>query len=101
MGNPTPVLQIDEARYHRIETSDVPSGRASVPVELNDDGFITKCGMAAGLVGTRYSSSGKDLHERDGQKGLDTISPVSGWWMYEVKNEEEMQAGPFCSGAQD
>jgi len=92
MGAPTPVLQFDGARYHRIETSAVPPGWASVPVELNDDGNITKCGMAAGLVGMKFSSSGKDLHKRIGEKGLDTITPVSGWWMYELRSEEDMKA---------
>ena len=91
-GGPMPVLQLDGARYHKIETTDVPPGWASVPVELNDNGAITKCGMAAGLVGMKLSTSGKDLHKRSGEKGLDTITPVSGWWMYELKSEEDMRA---------
>jgi len=92
MGQPTPVLQLDEARYHRIETSDVPPGWASVPVELNDNGYKIPCTMVAGLVGTRASSSGKDLHERPGETGLDTLSAVSGWGMYERKTDEEIKA---------
>lgn len=92
MGEATPVLQIDEALYHRIETDEVPPGWASVPVRLNDNGAIIPCTMVAGSVGTRVRSSGKPLHKKHGKTGLDTISVESGWWMFERKSDEEMQA---------
>lgn len=47
--------------------------------------------MVAGSVGMRARSSGKDLHERPGETGLDTLSVESGWWMYEKKSDEEME----------
>ncbi|PVH74854.1 hypothetical protein DL98DRAFT_385132, partial [Cadophora sp. DSE1049] len=81
MRRPTPVLQLDDARYHRIETDAVPPGWASVPVKLNDDGIETDCVMMAGLVGTKYSSSGQELHRKT-ETGLDTLSIETGWWMY-------------------
>lgn len=91
MGDPTPILQLDEARYHRIETDAVPPGWASVPVELDDDGNIIPCTMVAGSVGTRVRSSGKELHNRSGETGLDTISIESGWWMFERKSDEQLK----------
>lgn len=47
--------------------------------------------MVAGSVGMKVTSSGKDLHERPGVTGLDTLSVESGWWMYEKMSDEEMQ----------
>jgi Domain of unknown function (DUF4419) len=84
-------LQLDDARYHCIETTDVPPGWASVPVKLDDDGNITWTVMVAGSVGMKVTSSGKDLHERPGETGLDTLSVESGWWMYEKLSDEEMK----------
>ena len=94
MGKPTPILQLDEARYHRIERKDVPPGWASVPVTLDDQvkGEKTYCVLVAGHVGMKLTSSGKNLHAKDGVTGLDIISPVSGWWMYETKSEEDFKA---------
>ncbi|KAG4433843.1 hypothetical protein IFR05_010661 [Cadophora sp. M221] len=88
-GPPTPMLQLDDARYHRIDSDMIPPGWASVPVKLNDSGVITECVMIAGLVGAKYSSSEQELN---GEAGLDTISIESGWWMYETYTEEELKA---------
>lgn len=90
MGEPTPVLSLNGARYHRIETDDVPAGWTSVPVELDDDGNITNAAMVAGSVGMRISSSGLELHSGNGETGIDTVQPASGWWMYETMSEEEI-----------
>lgn len=91
IGLPTPVLTFDEARYHRIETSDVPPGYAAVPVEIYDNGRITDAQMVAGSVGMRLSSSGLKLDGNcEDDTGIDTIQPGSGRWMYEVRNEEEI-----------
>ena len=91
MGRPTPILVLDEARYHRIETSDVPPGYAAVPVEIDDNGDITNARMVAGSVGMRLSSSGLTLDgEGEAQTGTDTVQPGSGWWMYEIMSEDEM-----------
>jgi hypothetical protein len=56
MGKPTPVLVLDGARYHRIETDQVPSGWASVPVKLIDDTVVTETVMVAGSLGLEVSS---------------------------------------------
>lgn len=95
--NPThwdgsPLLQLDEARYHIVDISKIPSAWATVPVTLDDDGLITNCAMVAGSVGFKVSSSGLDLHELDGKRGLDTISPELGWWMYVTKSDEIIKA---------
>lgn len=87
MGRPTPMLVLDGARYHRIETGQVPPGYASVPVELDDNGTIYNAEMVAGSVGMMISASGLELE--DGSHGLDTIQPGSGWCMYEIMSEEE------------
>jgi hypothetical protein len=55
-----------------------------VPVELNDNGFIINAAMVAGSVGMQISSSGKELHSGNGETGVDTVRPLSGWWMYET-----------------
>jgi Domain of unknown function (DUF4419) len=94
-------LQLDEARYHRIDTDEVPPGWASVPVELNDNGTIIPCTMVAGSVGTRVRSSGMELHERPGETGLDTISIESGWWMFERKSNEQMKAEKEAEAARE
>jgi hypothetical protein len=55
MGEETPVLQLDDARYHRVETDQIPSGTATVPVRLNDFGKITETIMFAGSLGIEVS----------------------------------------------
>lgn len=67
-----------------VETSDVPAGWTSVPVELDSDGHIINAAMVAGSVGMQISSSGKALHIGKGEIGVDTVQPLSGWWMYET-----------------
>ncbi len=55
-----------------------------MPVELDDNGFIINAAMVAGSVGMQISSSGAELHTGNGETGVDTIQPLSGWWMYET-----------------
>lgn len=86
MDSPTPVLQLDDARYHRIETEDVPPAWADVPVRLDDDGTIIPCMMVAGLVGMSVRSSSGEKGE---EGAMDTLGVESGWWMYETFSEEE------------
>ncbi len=47
--------------------------------------------MAAGSVGMKARSSGRDLHEQPRVKGLETLSVESGWWMYVKMTEEAMK----------
>ena len=113
--------ELDGVLYHRVNTKDIPSGYASVPVKVNDNGTIYETKMLAGLVATQGTSSGQRLdtnkgHEskthyeepEDGERkrvtyehtkpehatgepGLDTLRPLSGWWMYEVERNEEAE----------
>jgi hypothetical protein len=56
MGKPTPVLELDDARYHRIETDQVPPGTASVPVKLYSNmRIVTETIMFAGSLGISVS----------------------------------------------
>jgi len=86
-----PTMQLDGIRYHSVETTDVIRGYASVPVKLDDNGTISWANMVAGLVGMKARSSGEDLYLRPGQKGLDTLSVESGWWMYETDGEQRQE----------
>jgi hypothetical protein len=108
--------KLDGVLYHRVNTDDIPSSLASVPVTLDDNGIIYKTRMVAGLVGMSVTSSGVPLDEghhdsnrstREGaeghsmrntpteitpEAGLDTIQPLSGWWMYEIEGPEAAEA---------
>lgn len=89
--------ELDGQLYHRVETTDIPSGFAFVPVTVDDNGTIYNTKMIAGSVGIQASSSGQMLSERNNRgtdeamaaPGLDTLQPVTGWWMYEIESEED------------
>ncbi|OKL56803.1 hypothetical protein UA08_07778 [Talaromyces atroroseus] len=103
-------LCLDDALSRRVDIRDVPSGFASVPVTVNDNGEVYDTMMLAGLVGIQASSSGAVLdqgrdhldsdnygHQHldsqpesgpDEETGLDSIQPLSGWWMYEKQHRE-------------
>jgi hypothetical protein len=99
---------IDGTVYHRVDTSDIPEAYVSVPVTVDDNGIEFKTRMVAGLVGIEVSSSGEkldnsnrpnvwvedepgglklkeDISDEDKVTGLDSLQPVAGWWMYELK----------------
>ncbi|BCR84702.1 DUF4419 domain-containing protein [Aspergillus chevalieri] len=78
--------ELDGVAFHRVETEDIPAGYASVPVKLNDNGMEYDTMMLAGMIGIQASSSGQ-LLEGASETGLDSIQPVSGWWMYEKTKE--------------
>ena len=73
-------LELDGVTYHPVDSTDVPPGFASVPVRLVDNGYdgkIFETSLVAGIVGMRYAASGDG-----GGNGLDSLQPVSGWWMF-------------------
>ena len=76
------MVSLGDAEYHHIESDEIPCGFASVPLTVDDDGRIYNTRMVAGSVAKRLTSSGKE--SADGTIGLDTLEPVSGWWMFEV-----------------
>ncbi len=46
--DPTPMLQLDEARNHCVDTNNIPPSWAFVPVKLDNNGNIIECVMVAG-----------------------------------------------------
>jgi hypothetical protein len=110
---------LDGTLYHMVETDDIPDGHAAVPVTVDDHGVIYKTRMVAGSVGISVTSSGNILDEgydhnnsyifpygSNGQMaphvmepqpglrpGLDSLQPVSGWWIYEESKAVEGTGG--------
>jgi Domain of unknown function (DUF4419) len=106
---------LDGTLYHTVETDDIPDGHAAVPVIVDDHGVIYETRMVAGSVGISVTSSGNILDEGYGHNnsyifaygsngqmaphvmepqlglrpGLDSLQPVSGWWMYEESEAVE------------
>lgn len=85
-------------RFHEIEEDKIPVGFASVPVTVDDNGVEYKTTMLAGSVGIKATSTNPAVHI-DGQNGdgsnkpvLDSILPVSGWWMYKREDVEGTKA---------
>ncbi|KAL4879906.1 hypothetical protein BJY04DRAFT_192647 [Aspergillus karnatakaensis] len=83
------------ALSRRVDTEDVPTGVASVPLSVDDNGTSYDTTMVAGLAGIRAVSTGAILEKpwsRNGsvsdtqETGLDAIQPVSGWVMYGKKS---------------
>lgn len=103
---------LDGISYPVIPSSSVPSGFASVPVKIDDNGHAFESKMVAGSIGIEAVSSGNMIEERyasqtgehvrgiwtpdlrapTGQPGLDTLQSVAGWFMYEVDPDEEAAA---------
>lgn len=114
--------ELDGVKFYQIDIADIPAGFASVPVTVDDNGAVYKTNMIAGMVGIGVSSSGKsvdragnhDCHplrvsERNRGRSsnkddpeepvLDTIYPVSGWWMYEKIGEKKVAPKSATKGA--
>jgi hypothetical protein len=99
----TKTCSIDGTTFSSVDTTDIPVGYVSVPVTVDDNGTEYKTKMIAGSVGVKVSSSGETLDQSSSSRipavhihgkssggessgattGLDTLQPVSGWWMYE------------------
>jgi hypothetical protein len=101
---------LDGTLYHKVNTDNIPDGHAAVPVTVDDNGRLYETRMVAGSVGICVTSSGDILDEGRGHNnnrrftcspngelvpydmepqpgqfpGLDSLQPVSGWWLYEV-----------------
>lgn len=84
----------DASSYHSINIDQIPSGTVSVPVKFDDNGTVYHTRMVAGSVGMRWTKSGRAL-DKTGEDNnriqdnescavVDTLQPVSGWWMYEL-----------------
>jgi hypothetical protein len=95
---------LDGTLYHVVDDSGIPAGYMGVPVKVIDD-IEYKCRMVAGSVGIRCASSGKPIERtpryfRSSQQtessmttqevvGLDSVQPLSGWWMFDTEGEKE------------
>ncbi|KAG8525227.1 uncharacterized protein KY384_008871 [Bacidia gigantensis] len=74
-------LELDGVRYHRVDSKCVAAGWLQVPVSVSDGGGKFEAEMIAGSVGIECRSSGEAL--ASGDVGLDSMQPVTGWWMFE------------------
>jgi len=100
---PQEPLQLDGARYHRIDDQDVPAGSCEVDVLVVDASKKDekpqefKCLMVAGQVGMRIRSSASDNGSVDmgNRRNLkkDTVEPVAGWWMFTKLPEGKFRDG--------
>ncbi|KAI9712772.1 MAG: hypothetical protein M1820_001394 [Bogoriella megaspora] len=110
-----PNYDLGSALKLRVDMDKVPTGYVTVPVKVDDNGRLYNTEMLAGSVGMRIMSSGQkldesyqhvedsyqrleayedstprplELGEPTGEPGLDTVTPLTGWWMYELKDEK-------------
>jgi hypothetical protein len=83
---PKNALVLDGVKYHSVDTEEIPSAVAEVPVKLDDNGEFFDTVMVAGLVGSRLTSNKGPSSDTP-----DTLSPVAGWWIYIGKTEEELR----------
>jgi hypothetical protein len=90
-GLSDPYLTLDGAFYHRVDIDQIPPGFGSVPVHVDDNGHKYETTMVAGSLGIKGVSSGKPL--QNGQTGLDTMQPVTGWLIFE--NVKKGQKDPM------
>lgn len=100
-GRETPRLFLSGVPYHRIDSSDIPPGYVSVPVTVQEGDNEYKATIIAGSVGMKITSSGDPgvvpPHLRKGSIfkrnkrliGMDTVQPVTGWFIFRAKNETD------------
>ncbi|KAI0096544.1 hypothetical protein F4814DRAFT_435045 [Daldinia grandis] len=90
---------LDGTLFHIVDMSDIQDAYTSVPVTVDDNGEIHNTRLVAGSIGMAVSTSGELLEsessyfkpgrpELSDKTGPDTLQPVSGWWMYELLEEE-------------
>ncbi|KAL6411671.1 hypothetical protein AUP68_05388 [Ilyonectria robusta] len=82
---------LDGVVYAKVDTEDVPSGFATVPVTVDDNGTMHECTMLAGFFGIQglpQDVPGEALGQKStehSQTALTRIRPLTGWIMYENK----------------
>ncbi|KAH6977541.1 hypothetical protein BKA56DRAFT_552095 [Ilyonectria sp. MPI-CAGE-AT-0026] len=80
---------LDGVVYAKVDTEDVPSGFATVPVTVDDNGTIHECTMLAGFLGIQglpQDVPGEAFGQKStehSQLALTRIRPLTGWIMYE------------------
>jgi len=75
-------LELDGVQYGTVLDEHIPAGYSKVPVLIDDNGELVPSEMIAGSVGIACSNSGRRLE--DGSTGLDSMQPVTAWWIAEV-----------------
>jgi hypothetical protein len=95
-SGPRTGCSLDGVVFHKVDTTKIPNGFASVPVTVKDYLGDQRMTMVAGSIGIHAWSSGQvldnssrlPLAQAQGMAvtatGLDSIQPVTGWWMYEM-----------------
>lgn len=89
-------LVLDGIHFQRLRVDKIPSGWCQVPVTLDDNGKVFNTEMIAGSIGTACSSSG--VETESGDIGLDTMQPVTAWFIYEPR-EPHCKFEDWCSNA--
>ena len=82
-------LVLDDIQYTILDDSKIPSGWSKVPVIVDDIDGTFNTEMVAGSVGIAGSSSGRETE--NGDIGLDTMQPVTGWWIFEPEGANNTQ----------
>ncbi|KAH8682806.1 hypothetical protein BGZ60DRAFT_368637 [Tricladium varicosporioides] len=72
-------LKLDDVQYHEMDLDKYPSGQVSVPVTLAEG--MAK--MVAGSCGMQATGLANGENESD----QNTLQPVSGWWLFQVKED--------------
>ena len=98
--NDDPSFDLSISLHGRVDTDILPAGFAVVPAKVDDNGDVYKTKLIAGSVGIQLTSSGERLdegpiyglkkgqrREPTGKPGLDSLQPVTAWWMYKLKPE--------------
>ena len=89
--------ELDGVEFHGVGMTKIPSGSGSVPVVVDDNGKMYDTMMVAGSIGVQVSASGGDVETPppygcgggtfQGKMvvgGMDTLQPISGWWMFDT-----------------
>ncbi|KAJ5764937.1 hypothetical protein N7520_004496 [Penicillium odoratum] len=92
-------LGLDDAVSRRVNMDDIPTGFSAVPVTVEENGHQYDTMVVAGLVGIQATSSEvasiPSIHENNGDSSgefrLDSIQPLSGWWMCETERQETVE----------
>ena len=70
-------------QYPIVDSQDVPTGTASVPVKLDDRGKIYETVMISGVAGYFVENAQPGVISRvEGRR--DALRAAIGWWMIEV-----------------
>jgi Domain of unknown function (DUF4419) len=106
---------LDGTLYHRVDGDHIPAGYMGAPVK-DESRPGKELRIVAGSVGIRCTSSGEPMEmnphrwrmssqrtrmsvTKEGVVGLDSLQPISGWWVFEMlaETEKEVEKGKKSS----